>query len=90
MSDKCYGCEYFIQGYGGDFSLEGYAEPEPPMCQQPDLQEVAIEHEHIAVLLEGLMFQLSELNNCPFKRIKRPVRRKLKNSFRSTDLSGSE
>jgi hypothetical protein len=74
MSDKCWGCDFYQKPYDGNNSLEGYEEPSPPMCLQPNLIELADESENAAVLIERILFTLSELNNCPFRVRTAPAR----------------
>jgi len=63
----CWGCKHFTPSYDGDYSLEGYIPPENMACNLPELEEAQEVSEPIAIVLETLLFQLSILNNCPFK-----------------------
>ncbi len=68
----CLNCEYYDGGSIGNNSLEGYEPAQEPMCCQPNVLEIADKDEDLGIVITGMMFFMSALGNCPFKRIKRP------------------
>lgn len=73
MSSVCFGCEYYL----AEIEIEGEFIP-PYSCNQPNLKILAEESNNAAVLIEGILFSLSEQNSCPFwKRKKQEEKPKL-------------
>ena len=70
MSNKCYGCIFYQPPYDGDNSLEGYTPYEPAACLSPEIQEMTDFNEGLAILLEKILFKMSDINNCPQRQEK--------------------
>lgn len=61
---QCYGCLHFVR------ETTEYGNTQPPECRrmEPIMSDMEDGRgaEQISIVLEQLLFKLSELNNCPF------------------------
>lgn len=72
---QCPGCLNFYR------STTEYGQVQPDECQRmsevTNVMEDGNAAEQITIILEAMVFKLSELNNCPFYQSKTPNRRSI-------------